>query len=235
MRNWPWHYLESSLQYEIQHLQSDSLLKITLAKGESFQAAAGSLLAKTDKVTLSGTVEGGPLKALKRAILGGEKLFSITVEASDHGEATLAPALPGQILVLELESGDEYFMQGGHFLAAIGEVDLETVAQQVPPGLLNGEGLFVLRAKGRGALAVSAFGGLHEVTVEPGCDYLVDNGHLVAWSAPNDFKMERSGHGWLSTLVSGEGFLWRFAGPAKLWLQRRNPHAFSQWIKHLSP
>jgi len=207
---------------------------VRLAPGESFRAASGSLLGKSASITIRGIAEGGPLKAITRAMLGGEKLFfmSLQAEAVD-GEAIIAPSLPGQILLLDINDGEEYFIQGGHFLASIGEINLETVVQQVPPGLLTGEGLFVLRAKGKGTLAVSLFGGTYEVTLAEGEDYLFDNGHLVAWTAPDDFTLQKSGRSWFSSLVSGEGFLYRFAGPARLWLQRRNPRLFNQWMKRL--
>ena len=226
--------METSLQYEIQHQETNAIMHVRLAAGESFKAASGSLLGKSGSVTISGIAEGGPIKAVTRAMLGGEKLFFMSLQAQGgDGEAIIAPALPGQLLLLDINSGDEYFIQGGHFLAAIGEIDLETVVQQVPPGLLTGEGLFVLRAKGRGTLAVSLFGGMHEVTLAKGEDYLFDHGHLVAWTAPDDYTLEKSGQSWLSSLMSGEGFLYRFVGPARLWLQRRNPHSFNQWMKRI--
>jgi len=226
------------MKYEIQHNGAGSILSVELEKGETFKAAAGSLMGKSSTINLEGTVDGGALEAVKRALLGGGTLFFVTLKAIESGGgAIIAPALPGAIKILEIGEADSSgtYLQGHSFLATLGQVTLDTEMQVAPVGLLTGEGLFVLHAAGKGALAVSAFGDLHYVKIEAGTDYLVDNGHLVAWRCDHSFKVEKSSTGWLSSFVSGEGLLWRFQGPAELWLQTRNPHAFSHWMKHMIP
>jgi uncharacterized protein (TIGR00266 family) len=221
------------VKYEIQHQGSASILVVKLSSGETFKAVSGVLMAKSGTINLSGTVEGGAIKALKRAFLGGEKMFFQTLSAEADGEVLLSPALPGDIEVLPLAAGQELFLHGGSLLATFGEIELDTVVQQVPPGLLTGDGLFVLRATGRGFVAVGAFGALRAVSVAPGGDYLVDSGHLLAWKSEQGFKVEKSSTGWVSSFMSGEGFLWRFPGPAQLWMQTRSPHVFTQYLKHM--
>lgn len=226
------------MKYEIQHNGAGSILSVELEKGEAFKAAAGSLMGKSSTINLEGTVEGGPLAALKRSLLGGGTLFFETLMATEsHGGAIIAPALPGEIKILDIAEADgsSAYLQGHAFLATLGQVTLNTEMQVAPAGLLTGEGLFVLHATGSGALAVSAFGDMHYVRVAEGSDYLVDNGHLVAWRCGHSFKIEKSSSGWISSFISGEGLLWRFQGPAELWLQTRNPHAFSHWMKHMIP
>jgi uncharacterized protein (TIGR00266 family) len=223
------------MKYEIQHDGENAILAVELSQGETFKAVAGALMSKTSTVTTSGTLDGGPLKALKRSLLGGEKFFFQTVGATADGAALMSPPFPGDIVILPIDEGEELFINRGCFLAAFGEIDLETVIQKATRALLTGEGLFVLRATGKGALAISAFGGVRTHKVEPQSDYIVDNGHLIAWRSHDGFSIEKSSDGWISSFASGEGLLWRFPGPADLWLQTRNPHAFSQWMKHLTP
>jgi uncharacterized protein (TIGR00266 family) len=223
------------MKYEIQHEGESAILAVELCKGETFKAIAGALMSKTSTVTTCGTLDGGPLKALKRSLLGGEKFFFQTLTASDDGSALISPALPGELIILPIEEGQELFVNRGCFLSAFGEIDLETVLQKSTKALLTGEGLFILRATGKGALAISSFGAVHQHTVAPQSDYIVDNGHLIAWRSHEGFSIEKSADGWISSFASGEGLLWRFPGPASLWLQTRNPHAFSQWMKHLTP
>jgi uncharacterized protein (TIGR00266 family) len=226
------------MKYEIQHTGASSILSIELEKGEAFKAASGSLMGKSSTIDLEGTVEGGPLAALKRSLLGGGSLFFETLRAMESGgSALIAPALPGEIKILDIAEaeGAGAYLQGHAFLATLGEVTLNTEMQVAPAGLITGEGLFVLHATGSGALAVSAFGEIHYIRIAEGSDYLVDNGHLVAWRSAHSFKIEKSSSGWVSSFVSGEGLLWRFQGPAELWLQTRNPHAFSHWMKHMIP
>ncbi|HEY9716331.1 MAG TPA: TIGR00266 family protein [Trichormus sp.] len=226
------------MKYEIQHNGTSSVLQIELDKGEAFKAAAGTLMGKSSTIDLEGTVEGGAVAALKRSLLGGGSLFFQTLTATESGAgALIAPALPGEIKILDIADADGggAYLQGHAFLATLGEVTLNTEMQVAPAGLLTGEGLFVLHATGSGALAVSAFGDLHYIKIAAGSDYLVDNGHLVAWRCGHSFTVEKSSSSWISSFVSGEGLLWRFQGPAELWLQTRNPHAFSHWMKHMIP
>jgi uncharacterized protein (TIGR00266 family) len=222
------------VKHEIQHQGAYSILAVDMLAGDSFKAVSGALMAKSACIDLSGTIEGGPIQALKRSLLSGEKMFFQTLTAEDDGEVLISPPLPGDIEILPIEPEEELFLHGGCLLATFGHVNLETLVQKVPPGLLTGQGLFVLKATGNGKVAISSFGALRAVPIAEGDDYMVDNGHLIAWKSAQGFKVEKSSSGWMSSFMSGEAFLWRFAGPAELWLQTRNPHVFSEWVKHLA-
>ena len=57
-------------------------------------------------------------------------------------------------------------------------------------------------------------------------EYIVDNGHLVAWSCK--YIMERVASGGIfSNLAAGEGLVCRFTGPGSVYLQTRNPQAMA--------
>lgn len=59
--------------------------------------------------------------------------------------------------------------------------------------------------------------------------YIVDNGHLVAWTC--DYVMERvASGGIISGLASGEGLVCKFTGPGTVLMQSRNPAVFSALI-----
>ncbi|HEY9714182.1 MAG TPA: TIGR00266 family protein [Chroococcales cyanobacterium] len=220
------------MQYEIQHQGFSALMRVKLDKGESFKAVSGSLVAKSSTIKMHSVAEGGAVKSLKRALLGGEKMFFLELEAKEHGEVLIAPTATGNIAVLDVQPDYELMLQGGNVLATFGEIDIETLVQQVPSGLITGEGLFVLKAKGTGAVAIGAFGDVHQLSIAPGCEFLVDHAHLLAWQGADSFTVEKASRGWISSLLSGEGLLCKFAGPTQLWLQTRNAQAFSHWVKH---
>ena len=80
--------------------------------------------------------------------------------------------------------------------------------------------------------------------------YIVDNGHLVAWNckyvlgtfslqtfdmskkaAKHAFIAERvASGGIISGISSGEGLVCKFNGPGTVYMQTRNPGAFSAWL-----
>lgn len=51
--------------------------------------------------------------------------------------------------------------------------------------------------------------------------YIVDNGHLVAWSAKYTLQRVASG-GIISGMASGEGLVCKFTGPGTVFMQTRN-------------
>ncbi len=57
----------------------------------------------------------------------------------------------------------------------------------------------------------------------------MDTGHIVAFDESATFKVTKAG-GMKSLFFSGEGFVCRFTGPGRVWLQTRNPMVFLQMI-----
>jgi uncharacterized protein (TIGR00266 family) len=93
----------------------------------------------------------------------------------------------------------------------------------------GGEGLFLLKATGTGPVYLSSYGAIHEVELEPGEEYTVDTGHIVAFEESATFDVRRVG-GLKSTLFSGEGLVCTFTGPGKVWLQTRSQDALLAWL-----
>ncbi|HEY9868142.1 MAG TPA: TIGR00266 family protein [Candidatus Obscuribacterales bacterium] len=224
------------MHFEVVHPGSNAMIVVKLDQGESVKAEAGAMVAKSDTVTVEGKMEGGLGKAVKRFMLGGERFFFQTLKAeSGPGEVLIAPATPGDIQLLDMGDGQDYFLQGGAFLAAIGDISIDTKMQKLSQALFSGEGLFVLHCTGKGTVAASAFGAVYQIVLPAGQDYIVDNGHLVAWSGDTNYAIEKAAKGWLNTITSGEGLVCRFSGPGKIWLQTRNPQSFGAWIRSFVP
>ncbi len=224
------------MEFEIVHPGSNAMIIVKLAVGEAIKTEAGAMVAKSTNVVIEGKMDGGMGKALKRSFLGGENFFFQTLRAENTaGEVMVAPAILGDIKILDMTAGQDYFLQGGAFLAGLGEIQVDTKMQKLSQGMFSGEGLFVLHCTGKGHVVASAFGGVHEISIPPGTDYIVDNGHLVAWSGDTKYTIEKAAKGWLNTITSGEGLVCRFSGPGKVWLQTRNPQAFGAWIRRFIP
>ena len=100
-------------------------------------------------------------------------------------------------------------------------------------GFFAKEGLFLLKVSGQGHLFLSSYGAIHEVPLESGQSYTLDNGHMVAFDESVSYKVRTVG-GMKSTLFSGEGLVCTFTGPGRVFLQTRSEDAFLSWlIPHL--
>lgn len=219
------------MQAEILYPGAYPMARVELKAGDSITSEAGAMVSMSSALELQSTTKGGLFKALGRKFLAGETFFQTTIHAQGDGHVTLAPAAPGELHILNAAQG--WFLQKGAFLAADDEVELTTKSQGIMKGVLGGEGIFILRAEGPGDVIVSSYGAIHEVDVADGETYIVDNGHLVAWNC--DYKIEKAAKGWISSFTSGEGFVCRFQGPGKVYLQTRNLGPLAQALMPFMP
>ena len=212
------------------------VVRVELAEGESCKAESGAMVAMSPTLDVESKVEGGLFKALSRRVLTGEHFFFQTLKASrGAGEALLAPTVPGEIVILELDGVNEYLVQKDGFLAGAQSLVIESKMQSLARGLLGGEGFFILKISGKGTLILNSFGAIHKIELKPGQEYIVDNSHLVAWSATTSYSIEKAASGWISSFTSGEGFVCRFRGPGLVYIQTRNPQSFGAWIRQFMP
>ena len=224
------------MRYEVIHPGSNALVQVQLEPHEHIQAQAGAMVSRSEAVTVIGTLAGGMWRSLKRSTLGGESMFFQQLKAENGaGEVLIAPPVPGDIKVLPVTGGQDYYVKNGSLLASFENVTIDTKMQKISRGLFSGAGLFVIHATGEGQIAVSAFGALIEIPVGAGQKYVVDNGHIVAWYGDMEYRIIRGGKTWVSSVTSGEGLACEFTGPGKVWIQSRNPEAFGQWIKTFVP
>jgi uncharacterized protein (TIGR00266 family) len=224
------------MKSEILYPGAFPMVRIELASGESVKAESGAMVACSPTVDVESKIEGGLLGALSRKMLSGEKFFFQTLRASrGPGEALLAPTVPGDIVILEMDGVNEYLVQKDGFLAGAEGVKIETRTQSLSRGLLGGEGFFILRMSGQGQLILNSFGAVHKVELKPDQEYIVDNSHLVAWTATTSYNIEKAAAGWIASFTSGEGFVCRFRGPGIVYLQSRNPSGFGNWIRQFIP
>jgi len=216
------------MQIEIMYRPSYSLAVVRLDPGESIRTEAGAMVSMSPGMSLETKAQGGLLASLKRSLLGGESFFVNSYRApAQGGEITLAPALPGDMVVHSLQ--DETLMvQSGSYVASSEGVSIDTKWGGAKTFFAS-EGLIMLRASGTGSLLLSSYGAIHEVNLEAGQSYTVDTGHLVAFTEGMGFKVRRVG-GLKSTLFSGEGLVVDLSGPGRIFLQTRSQDAFLAWL-----
>jgi uncharacterized protein (TIGR00266 family) len=220
------------MQTEILYRPSFSMTQVQLQPGEEIRVEAGSMVSMSAGVTVETKMQGGFLKSLTRSVLGGESFFVNTYKApAEGGEINLAPALPGDMFVLEL-ANDTMLVQSGAFVASALTVEINT-SWGGSKGFFGSGNLILLKAGGSGPLMLASYGAIHEVSLAAGQKYTIDTGHIVAFSESMGFQVRRVG-GMKSTLLSGEGLVVDLTGPGKLLMQTRSTDAFVSWlIPHL--
>ncbi len=219
------------MRYELLYQPSFAIARVMLDPGQSIRAEAGAMVSMSPSISLDSKMQGGIGKALGR-LLGGESLFQSTFSATTGpGEVLLAPTLPGDILGVEVQGG--LMVQSGSFLAC--DTQLELTTQASGRAFLGGEGLFLLRVTGVGTLLANAFGAIHPVQLMPGQPYIVDSGHIVAFSEGMGYEVRTVNKSLLGSLKSGEGFVVQLTGPGVVYVQTRTPSGFAGWVRQVAP
>lgn len=175
-------------------------------------------------------MEGGLMKGLRRSVLGGESLFITTATAGPQGGwIDLAPSLPGDVVVVTVTPETPLLIQKGSFLCAEQGVDIDTKFGGLK-SMVGGEGAFLLRASGAGEVVLSTYGALDRFTLEPDQQVIVDTNHMVAFSESVRMELKRAAESGMTSLKSGEGFVFLFTGPGELMMQSRNPDDIVRYI-----
>jgi uncharacterized protein (TIGR00266 family) len=216
------------IRTELMYQPAYALAKVSLDAGDEIRAEAGAMVSMGGPVDIVTEATGGFMKSLKRSVLGGESFFTNTFRATGNGaEVTLAPSLPGDIAVWNLNAS-ELLVQSGSFLACSTSITVDTKWGGAK-SFFGGEGLFMLRCVGSGTLIVTSYGAIHPVSVPAGATYVVDTGHIVAFDAHMTYTVRKAGS-WKSTVFGGEGLVVEYQGPGQVFLQTRSQAAFLGWL-----
>ncbi len=217
------------MQVSIKYQPSYSLGIWKLEQGEAVVAEAGAMVSMNTNLKMDTKMRGGIMKALGRSFFGGESLFQNTFTAENgSGELTVAPPVPGDLTVVEL-NGNSLYLQSGAYVACSDKVTIDTKWGGAKSFFGAGKGLFMLKCSGSGPIMFSSFGAQHLVEIPNGEKYIIDTGHVAAFSEElgesGRFKITKVG-GLKGLFLSGEGLVAEFTGPGKVWIQTRSFGAF---------
>ncbi|MET7771077.1 TIGR00266 family protein [Nocardia sp. NPDC005366] len=223
------------MKVQLRHNPASTIARCFLAGGEPMRVESGAMVAHSAGVALQAKAEGGILAGLKRSVLAGESFFVSTFTAPPQGGwVDVAPALPGDMLNLQISPDRPYFISRGGWIANSNGVQVESKWGGFSH-LFGGEGGFGLRAHGEGEIVVGVFGAIDVIDLQPGEPVTIDTGHVVAYDLAMNFTIRRAVSGRsIQSLKSGEGFVFDFVGPGRVLLQTRNPGAFAVWASSMA-
>ncbi len=208
------------MDYEFSHQPSYTHLRVTLERGESIVAEPGAMVGHSPTITVETETSREGLLSSAKSMLGGESLFTNTFTAEDGaGTVSLAPPTPGDIMSHQLQDETLYSTDGA-FIAGTDGIDIDSEVGGLR-SVLGEAGVTPLALKGTGTVFIDAYGGLEKLELAAGESYVLDNEHLIAWDNEIDYSTRRVG-GLKSTLLSGEGLVFEFAGPGTAWYQTRD-------------
>lgn len=150
------------MRAEILYRPSYSMAIVDLEPYEEISVESGAMVSMTEGMKLKTRMEGGILRSLTRSLLGGESFFFNVFQAPAHGgQINLAPAMPGDMMILEMY-GESMLVQSGSYVASsLGiTIDAKWSGAQT---FFASEGLVMLRARGEGLLLLSSYGAIHPI------------------------------------------------------------------------
>ena len=192
---------------------------IDLVAGERLYSQTATMAWMSEGIRMDTHTGGGILAGLKRAVSGGG-LFVTEFIADGDGNIAFAPRFPGQIVAVQLVTGQSLICRKETFLCAESSVTLDIAFQQrLGAGFFAGEGFVMQRVTGPGVVFLDLSGEVVEKTLSPGERLYVHAGHVGIQEPTVDIDI-RLMRGFRNILFGGEGlFLATLTGPGKVWLQ----------------
>lgn len=223
------------MNVEVRHRPSFAVARVTLEPNEQIRAESGAMMATSFGVAVESSTQGGLLKGLKRSVLGGESLFVTTFTApATGGWVDVAHFLAGDIIVAGVTPDAPLSITRGCWLSSAAGVELDTKWGGFK-NLVGGEGGFLVRASGTGAVILACYGAVDTMELGAGESVTIDTGHVVAFGDGITSRVRKVTTGMVQTMKSGEGLVFDFTGPGWVMTQSRNPSALQAWIRQMMP
>ena len=90
----------------------------------------------------------------------------------------------------------------------------------------------IVRASGVGTIVLACFGALDVWDLAPGETFVLDTTHMVAYDESVQYKLRRAVEGRsIQSMKSGEGWVFEFTGPGKVYGQTRSPQSLTKWLE----
>ena len=218
------------MKYEIKYKPSYSMLVVKLEPGETITAESGAMTYMDPNIDVNTRRrEKSILGSIGLKLLGRQSFWVNDYKTEQNpGEVAFVSAPVGDIETLEIKPNHGYIVQKSAYIASTQNVDLDVQWQGFTKGIF-GQGLFMIKVTGDGALFINTFGAIDKHELKPGETLIVDNFHLVAFSDSCDYKVKKFG-GLKETLLGGEGLVTEITGPGDVLIQTKNLREFVEWL-----
>ena len=206
------------MQYQIQG-QPYPVVVVTADPEETILCQKGAMAWMTPNMEMQ-TKGGGLGKMFSRAFTGEAMFQNHYTAKGGQGIIAFAPAVPGEIMPIQITPQRSIIAQKSAFLASESTVNFELFFQKrIAGGFFGGEGFIMQKLHGTGMAFVEIDGYVVEYELQAGQQMLIDTGYLAAMSGSCTIDIQTvKGIG--NVLFGGEGlFNTVVTGPGKIYLQ----------------
>lgn len=207
-----------TLQVRTRHTPTFGVARLVLAPTEPVLVERSSVLATSYGVGVETKAKAPGLTA------------ALCTASAEGGWVDVAPALPGDLHVLELDGTTGWCVSRNAWLASAATVRIDPSAPPVR-ALHGGDNGFLAYAFGTGPVVLSCYGTLDVVTLEPGELVTLDSGHVVAFADTVQCRLRAVSPGGPQSVRNGEGLVLDFAGPGLVLTRTRSPRALASWLR----
>ncbi|MFE2750914.1 AIM24 family protein [Actinosynnema sp. NPDC059335] len=206
------------MQVRTRHTPTFGVARLVLAPGEPVAVERSSVLATSYGVTVDGRTKAPGVNA------------ALCTAGPEGGWVDVAPALPGDLHVLELEGATGWCVARDSWLACAATARLDPTAPPVR-ALHGGDHGFLTYAFGAGPVVLSCYGTLDVVTLDPGELVTVAGGHVVAFADTVQCRLRAVSPDAPQSVRNGEGLVLDFAGPGLVLTRTRSPRGLVSWLR----
>ena len=209
-------------EFEIDAAPDYAFLTVKVPAQQMLKVEASAMASMDSNMKMKTRLKGGFGRFLAK-----ESLFLNEFTAQNGpAEITLAPGPSGDIAHYSVQKNENFYLTSTSYLASAASVQVDTKFQGMAKGFFSGEGLFIMKCSGEGDVWFNTYGAIFEVEVKD--EYVVDTGHIVAFTEGLNYNISKIG-GYKSLFFSGEGFVARFQGQGRVWIQTKQPFALVNW------
>lgn len=209
------------MDFSLQQQPEFAWLQVEVPAGKKLFVEASAMASMSSNMSLRALFKGGLRRFISR-----ESLFVSEFTANGvGGEVCIAPGPSGDLGHFAL-TNEPFYLASTSFVAHSEGVRYETKFQKLSQGLLSGMGWFLIKMTGTGDVWFNGYGKIIELEVTD--DLYVDNGHILGFTEGVNYEIIRLG-GYKSLFFSGEGFVCKFSGHGKVFIQTKKPAALISW------
>ena len=211
------------MQVRTRHTPTFGIARLVLAPGEPVLVDRAGFVASSYGVSYDPKA-APPLKGQGKGVPAASCTAS-----PEGGWVDVAPSLPGDLHVLELDGTGGWCAARTSWLASAGTVAMDPAA---PPlrALQGGDGGFLTYLFGRGTVVLTCYGTLDIVMLAPGELVSIAAGHVVGFGESMQCRLRALAPDGAQSMRTGEGLAFDFAGPGLVLTQTRSPQHLGSWL-----
>lgn len=202
-------------------------------EGQIIVADSGKMNYMDGDFDVKTSSRGGIFKGLKRLASSSSMFETTYTSKSPNSKICLSHFLPGDMFSLKINPG-ERIVFGSHALVCMSN-NVQVQTRLRLKGLFTRESAFLndlvidKKSNQPGMVWLSSYGGYKKISLAPEQKFVLSGGLFLAAHSHVKYKLGRLSS-FKNMVLSGEGIVMKFVGPAEIYIRTRNLHSFCRFI-----